>query len=1136
MEAASDAFLLKLSDAMRPLADATAIQAEVCRLLGTHLQADRTYYSHIEEDKAVARVDRDFVRGESPSLVGSYRFEDFGWIIPLLREGRTVVVDDVDHTDLIPIGDRPAMTAIRIRSHISVPVIKRGALVGSLSVTEPLPREWTEAEIRIVQLTAERLWSAIVRARAETALRQSEERYRLLFDTMGQGYIDAELVRDDSGRPIDYRLLEVNAAFERLTGVPVAQARGRTAREAIPLLEDWWVENCARVVAQGYPERIEHAVASLGRWYEAHIYPRGGDRFNVLYEEITERKVAEQRLRSSEERHGFLLRLNDALRGLANPADIQSASARMLGGQLGVSSVGYCEVEADEDTYVAGGEYGDGRMPSLAGWRSRISDHGPGFGPLMRAGQIVATPDVRQDPKAHPGGSTDAAARSIVSGAGVPLLKAGRLVAFFYLSHPEPREWTDEELAVMRDVAERTWAAVERSRAEDALRLSEEKYRSLFQTMGLGYAECEVVRGPDGAALDYRLVELNPAFERLFGMPPEQARGRLGSEVVPGSQAKWVGKFDAMVQDGRPRRIEHEIAPLGRWLLVYLYPTRGDRFAVLYEDITESRRAQAALQAREAQQAFLVRLNDALRPLVDPSAIQATASRLLCEHLQADRSMYADVEGAGGAEIGTVRGQYVRRGEPFPPRFSYWAFGERELSRQRRGETTVVADVLADPDFGERERAAWASAGMRSLIVAALVKGGRLVAGFGVQTARPREWHHDEVALVRETAERTWDAAERARAEEALREAGRRKDEFLATLAHELRNPLAPLRNGLELLQAAGGASDVAPMALSMMDRQLGHLVRLVDDLLDVARISAGKIGLRRRPLPLAEVIARSVEASRAMLQQHGHELRVETGGANLVVDADLDRLVQVFSNLLANAAKYTDRGGCIQVRARHEGGQAVVEVRDTGIGIPQEELSRVFDLFSQVRSHQGRAQGGLGIGLALTQKLVHLHGGGIEAESGGAGQGSTFRVRLPLAAERLPVPPAPRPAATPDLPRRPRRVLVVDDNVDAAVSLAALLRREGHEVAIGHDGWEALEEVPRFRPDVVILDLGMPGLDGIEAARRLRDMPEGRALRLVALTGWGQTADQQRTREAGFDRHLVKPAEREELLRALGA
>ena len=1136
MEAASNAFLLKLSDAMRPLADATAIQAEVCRLLGTHLQADRTYYAHIEGDRGIARVERDFVRGDSPSLVGSYRFEDFGWIVPLLREGRTVVVDDVDHSELIPIGDRPAMTAIQILAHVSVPVVKQGALVGALCVTEPRPRVWTEGEIRIVQLTAERLWSAIVRAGAEAALRESEERYRLLFDTMGQGYVDAELVRDASGRAIDYRLLEVNAAFERLTGVPVAQARGRTVRDAIPLLEDWWVETCERIVRQGYPERVEHPVASLGRWYEAHIYPRGGDRFNMLYEEITERKIAEQRLRASEERHGFLLRLNDALRGLAGAADIQAAASRMLGRQLGVASVGYCEVEADEDTYVAGGEYGDGRMPSLAGWRARISDHGPGFGPLMRAGRIVASPDMRHDPKAHPGGSPGAAERSIVSGAGVPLLKDGRLVAFFYLSHPEPREWTDEELAVMRDVAERTWAAVERSRAEDALRLSEEKYRSVFQTMGLGYAECEVVRGRDGAAIDYRLVEVNPAFERLFGVAPEQVRGRLGSEVVPGSQPTWVGKFDGMVQDGRPRRIEHEIAPLGRWLLVYMYPTRGDRFAVLYEDITDSRRAQAALQAREAQQAFLVRLNDALRPLVDPSAIQATASRLLCEHLEADRAMYADVEGAPGAEMGTVRGQYVRRGEPFPPRFSYRAFNERELSRQRRGETTVVADVLADADFGERERSAWSSAGMRSLVVAALVKGGRLVAGFGVQTARPREWHRDEVALVRETAERTWDATERARAEEALREAGRRKDEFLATLAHELRNPLAPLRNGLELLQAAGGASDVAPMALEMMDRQLGHLVRLVDDLLDVARISAGKIGLRRRALPLAEVIARSVEASRAVLQQHGHELRVEPGGADLVVDADLDRLVQVFSNLLGNAAKYTDRGGCIRVQARREGGQAVVEVRDTGIGIPQEELSRVFDLFSQVRSHQGRAQGGLGIGLALTQKLVHLHGGGIEAESDGAGQGSTFRVRLPLAAAQVPVAVEPQPAATAVLPRRPRRGLVVDDNVDAAVSLAALLRREGHEVAVGHDGWQALEQVPRFRPDVVILDLGMPGLDGIEAARRLRDLPEGRALRLVALTGWGQSADQQRTREAGFDRHLVKPAEREEVLRALGA
>lgn len=365
----------------------------------------------------------------------------------------------------------------------------------------------------------------------------------------------------------------------------------------------------------------------------------------------------------------------------------------------------------------------------------------------------------------------------------------------------------------------------------------------------------------------------------------------------------------------------------------------------------------------------------------------------------------------------------------------------------------------------------------------------------------------------------------RRRHEEQLREADRRKDQFLAILAHELRNPLAPLKNGLQILRLRRGADSPLGETLQMMDRQLNHLVHLVDDLLDVARISSGKVVLRTRPVLLREVLAQSIEASRSLIEARDHKLSLEVSDDDMRVDGDADRLAQIFSNLLSNAAKYTEAGGEIGVRLRQDGGEAVVDVVDRGIGIPPDELERVFDLFSQVREHQGRAEGGLGIGLSLVQSLVRLHGGSVRAESEGPGRGSAFTVRLPLAqAESRAADPEPQPALT--RASTPRRILVADDNVDAATSLASLLRLGGHDVTVVHDGREAIEMATRERPEVVCLDLGMPGVDGIQAATEIRRNPATAGALLIALTGWGQPADRERTRQAGFDAHLVKPVE----------
>jgi PAS domain S-box-containing protein len=386
----------------------------------------------------------------------------------------------------------------------------------------------------------------------------------------------------------------------------------------------------------------------------------------------------------------------------------------------------------------------------------------------------------------------------------------------------------------------------------------------------------------------------------------------------------------------------------------------------------------------------------------------------------------------------------------------------------------------------------------------------------------------DEGVLV-QLAQMASVAVENARLVESLREADRRKDEFLALLAHELRNPLAPLRNGLQVMKLAADPDTVA-QARAMMERQLGHMVRLIDDLLDVSRISRHKMRLRRSRVRLAEVIHNAVETARPLIDAAGHELTVSLPPAPIDLDADLTRLAQVIGNLLANSARYTEHGGRISLTAEGRDGEVIVSVRDTGIGIPPEQLGSIFDMFSQVDRGPERGTGGLGIGLALVKGLVEMHGGTVSAASPGVGQGSTFTVRLPVREE--PAEPA-RPAVSEvgGAATGPgARVLVVDDNRDAAASLAMMLRLLGHEVRLAHDGLQALEAAEAFRPQAILMDVGMPRLNGYEATRRIREQPWGRSVAIIALTGWGQDGDRRRSHEAGCDAHLVKPASLEDL------
>ncbi len=359
--------------------------------------------------------------------------------------------------------------------------------------------------------------------------------------------------------------------------------------------------------------------------------------------------------------------------------------------------------------------------------------------------------------------------------------------------------------------------------------------------------------------------------------------------------------------------------------------------------------------------------------------------------------------------------------------------------------------------------------------------------------------------------------------ESALRDADRRKDEFLATLAHELRNPLAPIGNGLHLLRLAGSDAALTGRALDVMQRQFGQLVRLVDDLLDVSRVSRDVVELRREHLALSSVLESAVEMSRPLIEANGVDLQVVAPADPLMLDADATRLGQVFCNLLNNAAKFSRGGGHIWLETRCVGGVAEVSVRDDGIGMAPELLPRVFDLFAQGDHSLERNRGGLGIGLTLARRLVELHGGSIRAHSPGLGAGSEFVVELPLSVQAPVATNDDAPAAI-KAPSAGLRIAVADDNADAADGLAQLLDLLGHEVRVAYDGLQALALAEEFRPDVMLLDIGMPRLNGLDTARRLRAEPWGATLTLIALSGWGQAEDRERSIEAGFDHHLVKP------------
>ncbi len=828
--------------------------------------------------------------------------------------------------------------------------------------------------------------------------------------------------------------------------------------------------------------RVRRPDASYG-WALAVGAPRfdGGGAFlgyvgSIV--DIDDLRAREAALAASEERYAFLLKLSDALRPLEDPSDIQRQAALMLGVRLKAARVHYAEVTADGASAVVREDGRDG-VPSVAG-RYQLDQYGPLFMAEFRAGRTLVVEDTANDPRLTAGERQAIAALQIGAFVVSPLFKSGRPAAIMVAHHLAPHRWTTDELFMIEATAERTWEAVERALAKERLRVAHERLTATLHVSPVHVWEQD-------RDLRYVWVQ-NPGL----GLDPDQVVGRTDADLFDRPEdAKAIAKIKrAVFETGTPARREIRIFSKGEahWYDLSIEPRVSGEEVVgllcIATDITDRKKAEEALR----------RAQESLELAVDAGQMGTWDLDLLSDYsgprnLRHDQIFgYDTQQEAWGIEI-------ARRHVLEPDRAAFDAAFTKAM------ETGKL-------EFEVRVR--WPNGAVHWM------------------AARGRVSFDEQGRPVR-AAGVNFDVTEQKRVEQALIEADRRKDEFLALLGHELRNPLAPIRHVVQLLSRTGGVealqSDRTPV--DMMQRQVAHLVRLVDDLLDVSRINRGNIELRKDRVEVASIVADALETSQTDIEAKGHRVENRSAPEPFVVHGDPVRLTQVVTNLVKNAAKYTAPGGLIEIRAAREDNQAVISVRDSGGGIAPEMLPFVFDLFSQAESCEQNREDGLGVGLALAQKLVDLHGGRIEAHSAGLGKVSEFVVRLPLNSSARSIA---TPEATESRSAAPLRTLVIDDNPDVADSLAMLMESFGAEVRIAYDGASGVEAAAEFRPNIAFVDIRMPGIDGHETARRLRARLGTDTPTLIALTGLGQDKDRKLSEEAGFDIHVTKPVSAETL------
>lgn len=916
--------------------------------------------------------------------------------------------------------------------------------------------------------------------KAQEAARKAEDLLRLIVDNLPVliSYIDT-----------DYRYQLNNKAYESWYGMSCAEITGKPIWEVMSA-QAW----------ETVRPHVEAALAGCMVRYEADFDLRGAGHRSVeatyvphidaeqrvqglavLVHDVGLRRRAEEELRHSEEAQRLLVSLQDVIWASRDVAQIEWEVVSRVGRHFGASRCTYAEVDVGEQTFSIGRDYTDGAR-SMAG-RHRVEDWGPASAAQLKAGRTLAIEDVYSDPRLVAAVDVSVferwGARAVLC---VPLAQEGKLVALLSLHHSQARVWSSYDIQLMEQVAQRAWIATESARANAALRKSRDVLSLAMRGGRMGAWSRDISSD---------VVWWSRELEDIFGLSPGSFGGTdqgFYDLVHPDDRVAVAAAVEQALLSGHDYAIEFKFRhSSGQWRWMEgrgraIYEASGAP-VMLYGlgiDITERKEAQGVLRR---QAAIFEHQSDAI-------IVTDLSGQILDYNPAGERMLgYSAAEVLGRPTTLFLRPQDAEH-------LTRAALGAIEREGTWRGEITFVRKD--------------GSLGVSDTVIKPLSDGdGRVIGAVGVSR----------------------DVSERKNAEDVLRRlnhelsvADRRKDEFLATLAHELRNPLAPIRNALEVMRLKNLSDPELRWSRDAIDRQVRQMTRLVDDLLEVSRITQGKLELRRERVELAAMMQSAVEAARPLIQSLAHELSVTLPREPIYLSADPTRLTQIVLNLLNNAAKYTPRGGHIWLSAERMGQEAVLTVRDTGIGIASEHLADIFQMFSQLTPALDRTQGGLGIGLALVHGLVELHGGTVEALSCGSGQGSEFVVRLPVA-EPAQVEPDPEPTDSP--PAMPQcRVLVVDDNRDAADSLAMMMELLGHQVRTAYDGAAAMQQAAEFKPDVAVLDIGLPKLNGYEVARYIRAQSWGAEMVLVAITGWGQLRDKQRAVQAGFDHHFTKPVD----------
>jgi GAF domain-containing protein/DNA-binding NarL/FixJ family response regulator len=1130
-----------------------------------------------------------------------------------LNTGERAIIPDVETWEFLTGSrDLDAFRLSGIRSVQTTPLISRsGRVVGMISTHWREPHQPSERELGLLDVLARQAADLIEQRQAEAASRQSEAKYRSLFESMDEGYILVDAIFDENDQPIDCLYLEANSAAVQMTGTELV---GRRALEIDPNFESRWFETFGRVAKTGIGERHEFYTAPLDVWYDFYVFKVGEPnerRVAAVYQDVSDRKRTEEQLRRAAELDAFRVKLSDALRSLTDPVEIQAQACRLLGEHLNVDRAYYVEANEAEGYTRVNQNYLRGDSPSLVGIY-QLADYDWTL-PFLRRGEPVIVADAQTSDIIPEADREMMVAVKIAAHITSPLIKAGTLVGSLCVTESVPRQWSAAEVELVRETAERIWATIIRARAEADLRESEEKYRSLFESIDEGYLLAEVIFDENDKPIDILYLEANPAAIRLAG---RDFSGQRMREIDPHYEDYWYEIYGGVALTGESVRAEHYAEPHGRWFDFYAFKVGGQesrRVAAVFRDVTDRKRTEEQLRRAAELDAFRVKLSDALRSLSDPVEIQQAAMRVLGEHLAADRVFYGEITDDG--EMIVIADNYLRGDAPkLIGQLPTSAFGKASETL-RAGHTFVFSDIDRDERLLDADREAIRALSIISSATVPLVKQSRWVSNLAVHYSKLHQWTDDEIQLLQETAERTWAAVERARAEAALRESeiqriqeqsareeerqraeslaelDRAKTLFFSNVSHEFRTPLtlilAPVQDALS--DSVNLLPGVQRERLELVHRNTMRLLKLVNTLLDFSRIEAGRMEAVYEPTDLAMFTAELASVFRSAIEQAGLRLVVDCPPMSEPVYVDRQMWEKIVLNLLSNAFKFTFLGE-ITVRLHlSDNYHVTLQVEDTGAGIEPEELPHLFERFYQVRKAKARTHEGSGIGLALVQELIKLHGGTVDVSST-VGQGSCFTVTIPLGTVHLPsdrlrrvvgdriqatrtltstalgaapyVQEAERwigedegdkgeggdkgdrgknsslsslsPLSSLSLPS-PAHVLIVDDNADMRDYLTRILS-DRVEVQAVADGAAALAAVNQRVPDLVLSDVMMPGLDGFELLKALRADARTKEVPIILLSARAGEESVIEGLLAGADDYLIKPFSASELVTRVNA